>query len=594
MLFWLTLPLLLSATFTGYSATAPSLLDFAAAQRERHYTSVPHEVLASYYTWYGQPPRHWGNVDAEHHDIQEARHYPAKGAYNSHDPALVDWQIDCARSHGITGFSASWWGQGTFEDQAVPIVLDCARKKGFKLTVYWETAPGTGRAQIDQAVSDLVYLLTRYGTNEAFLKVDGKPVIFVYGRVMGQVPLASWPAIITEARAKAGDFELVVDGYRQDYARLFDGLHTYNNCGEVKGKTPDQLRAWAARHYADAVKLARDHSRISCVTVIPGYDDTKIRHPGLIAERRDGQTYRILWEEAVKAKPDWVLITSWNEWHEGSEIEPSFEDGEKYLELTAEYAPRFRDSAPVRAVAGPASPSLDRDKLHRLQQLFAGRTIGLLPGYGGPAPYWLLDCGLRVRELAWADLLDPGSFNPRTFPLLLNAGDEHYLGTVREPGDVKRALQDYLRQGGFLVAIPTLPWPFYYDDKTGKPDPITSELGLPLAGGWEKPPPGAPLTFQVSVGALPGLPATVPFPQTGDLRWRPSKPASVAPGDSYQSLAQLKDAERRSQGDAIAYVQRKAGGRTLYVWMRMPDVLGADNCLSAVFQFAGERLPEHP
>ena len=107
-------------------------------------------------------------------------------------------------------------------------------------------------------------------------------------------------------------------------------MHTYNNCAEVQGKSPEVLRAWAARNYAEAVGLARQHRRISCVTVIPGYDDTKIRKPGLAASRQDGQTYAVLWEEAIRAQPDRVLITSWNEWHEGSEIEPSWEDGDQY------------------------------------------------------------------------------------------------------------------------------------------------------------------------------------------------------------------------------------------------------------------------
>jgi hypothetical protein len=220
-------------------------------------------------------------------------------------------------------------------------VLEHAARANFKATIYWETAPGKGQEQIDQAVNDLVYLVTRYGTNSAFLKVGGRPVIFVYGRVIGQVPLASWPEIISRAHAKAGDFLLVGDGYSERLARIFDGVHTYNICGSVTGKTPDELRAWAATHYANAVKLAREYHRIACVTVIPGYDDTKIRKPGLKADRLDGRTYRVLWEEAVKAKPDWVLITSWNEWHEGSEIEPSLEDGNKYIELTGDQAVRF-------------------------------------------------------------------------------------------------------------------------------------------------------------------------------------------------------------------------------------------------------------
>ena len=63
-----------------------------------------------------------------------------------------------------------------------------------------------------------------------------------------------------------------------------------------------------ASESADAVKLARRFGRLSCLTVIPGYDDTKIRKPGLKADRADGQTYGVLWEEAMKANPDWVLM----------------------------------------------------------------------------------------------------------------------------------------------------------------------------------------------------------------------------------------------------------------------------------------------
>jgi len=302
---------------------------------------VPHEVLAFYYPWYG-PSRHWEKVDPDRHDIEASRDYPVKGAYDSHDPRIIAWQISIAQSHGVTGFIASWWGRGTYEDQAVPLLLEAAAQKNFKVTIYWETAPGKASQQIDNAVNDLAYVLTRYGTNRVFLRTDGKPVIFVYGRVLEQVPPLAWLEIISRARAKAGDFLLIADGYSERNAGLFDGLHTYNICGSVKGKTPDELRTWAARHYADAVKLAREHHRIACVTVIPGYDDTKIRKPGLKADRLNGQVYRVLWDEAIQAQPDWVLITSWNEWHEGSEIEPSLECGDQYLRITDPAALRFR------------------------------------------------------------------------------------------------------------------------------------------------------------------------------------------------------------------------------------------------------------
>jgi hypothetical protein len=53
--------------------------------------------------------------------------------------------------------------------------------------------------------------------------------------------------------------------------------------------------------------------------------------------------YRTLWRKAIQADPDWVVITSWNEWYEGSEIEPSVEYGKKYLRLTEEFARQFKD-----------------------------------------------------------------------------------------------------------------------------------------------------------------------------------------------------------------------------------------------------------
>ena len=76
---------------------------------------------------------------------------------------------------------------------------------------------------------------------------------------------------------------------------------------------------------------------------------------GLRVDRMDGALYRAEWEEAIAADPHWVLVTSWNEWYEGSEIEPSAEHGEKFLKMTAEYAARFKAKPrAVRAKVGEA------------------------------------------------------------------------------------------------------------------------------------------------------------------------------------------------------------------------------------------------
>ena len=590
------------------------LLDFIQSRRERRYAQTPREVLAFYYTWYGRPERHgewvhWRDVKPEEHDIASSTHYPAKGAYDSHDPEMIDWHIDLAKQHGVTGFICTWWGQGSFDDRALAAVLERAAKKDFKVSVYWETAPGKGAAQVDQAVNDLLYILKRHGAHPAFLKLDGKPVIFVYGRVMGQVPLNAWPAIINGVRADhPADFVLVADGFRESFARVFDGVHTYNICGWVKGKAPDTLRDASAKAFSHAVALARRHGKISCITIIPGYDDTKIRTPGLNAERQDGQTYRVLWEEAIAADPDWVIITSWNEWHEGSEIEPSREDGDTYIKLTGEYAARFM-AAPRRAVEPAATVGLDPEKARALCARYQGRTIGILPDYGSEAVFWLADAGITLRELTWEQVLDPSIFNPQELPLVLFAGGEGFVQNLKTERDVEQALERYLGEGGFLMVIPCQPFPFYYNENH-ETVVAAGRLGFPIVGsgaqkrrdipedarvaGWESPPEGVELAFRLDTEALPGLPGRAPFPAAGDLRWRPATAALIAADDTYIPLATLKDAAGRSYGDGIAYIEHTASeprnGKNLYVWMRMPDLCGANELLFALFRFAAERL----
>jgi hypothetical protein len=589
------------------------MLEFLRSRQQRRFEQVPRQVLAFYYTWYGRPDRHgrwihWGKVDPQRHEISESTHYPAQGAYDSHDPEIIDWHVDQAQKHGITGFIATWWGQGTLDDRAFELLIERVQNKNFQVSVYWETAPGRGQAQIDRAVDDLLYVLRRYGSQEAFLDVDGKPVIFVYGRVMNQVPLRSWPEIIRRTRQQyRNDFLLIADGYHDSYARVFDGIHTYNICGWVRDKTPTELRDLSAHHFAHAANLARQHGKISCLTVIPGYDDTKIRTPGLRASRLDGKTYRVLWQEAIHADPDWVLITSWNEWHEGSEIEPSWEHDDKYLRITGEYAAPFRDSPPSHAATAKHRSGPSPEVARELQDLYRNRPIGILPDYGGEVVFWLADAGLTLKELSWEDVLDPAILDAERLPLVIYAGGEHYVRSLNEPNDVVQALQRYLRQGGFLLAVPFQPYPFFYDE-TGNSRNVAREVGLPIAGSaprrdsaparpnlrsWETPPADLSLEFHVNTRQLTGLPAVAAFPPDGDLRWRPATEAILESSDTYVSLATLKDSDGSDYGDGIAYVEHRsaklAPGKTLYVWMRMPEVLGRDATFAALFRFASQR-----
>jgi len=583
----------------GPAGTENDLLSFIQKQGQRAWTQVPPKVLAFYYVWYGNPEqsgrwRHWRNVQPDRHFIASATHYPALGAYDSHDPQVIRTHIRQAQQAGIDGFIVSWWGQNRFEDKATRRVLQEAERLGFQVTVYWETAPGSGEKQIRQAVSDLTYLLRRYGSSPAFLKVQGKPVLFVYGRVMHQIPASSWPEIIRQARAQAGDFLLIADGYSIRNARLFDGVHTYNIAGSLRGLSLEQVRTWAQKRFPKVVHLARRYRRIACLTVIPGYDDTKIRHPGLRVERHDGRLYQLLWDEAIQARPDWILITSWNEWHEGSEIEPSWEYGQKYLDLTRSAARRFH-ALPAQRQTHATSKAKPAFRLPpKLMQFFQTHPIGLWPDFKSALPFLLVEAGVPIKALRYEQLVQPGFLTPKRFPILLYASGEHYRSTVHQTDDVLRALQNYLHTGGTLVCIPAGPYPFYYDEaQGGRARVVADQVGLPVRQGWETP-PNRPLRFRIQTRLLSGLPETVPFPDSGDLRWRPAWPQQVGSRAKAVSLIRLEDPEGRYYGDGALLLHWQkgplAGGHTLYVWMRLPELCGENRFLKSLFSFLAKEL----
>src|SRR5215472_16705433 len=74
--------------------------------------AVTRQVLAFYYGWYGNPDvsqrwYHWKDADTTKKHIDESTHYPALGAYDSHDPKVIDTHLHEAKDAGLTGFIVS-------------------------------------------------------------------------------------------------------------------------------------------------------------------------------------------------------------------------------------------------------------------------------------------------------------------------------------------------------------------------------------------------------------------------------------------------------------------------------------------------------
>jgi hypothetical protein len=313
---------------------APLYLDRVTDARTEGFSGEPpvrpsRRVLAFYYNWYGTPQ--FQNGRWEHWKEGMTNHPPE--LYDSTDPAVIRRHLTEAGQAGLDGLITTWWGRGHFSDRALARILDEAEaaRSPVKFTIYYERVPANG-----DVAGDFRYLFDQYARRPAFLTEDGKPVFFIYGRALNQLKPDQWRAAVEEIR-KLGPSILMADGLDPKWLEIFDGLHEYNPVGQVLRHTDMGAR------YRSTAAHTRVRGKIGCATVIPGYDDSHIGRPRVqIADREKGALYERLWRDALAAGPDWVLITSFNEWHEGSEIEPSKEWGDQFLKLTGQFAGRFK------------------------------------------------------------------------------------------------------------------------------------------------------------------------------------------------------------------------------------------------------------
>jgi hypothetical protein len=300
-------------------------------------------VLAFYYAWYDQ--NIWGSGQV----LDQPVH-----TYASTDPATIARQVSQAQSAGIDAFIQSWYGPRETDNQTetnLRTLLDIAGGQGFRAAVDFETA---GPFFPDQAsvTEGLRSLLATHAQHPAYLRYQGKPVIFFWKQERFGVD--TWAAIRSQVDPGHASW-WIAEGVDLAYQAVFDGHHLYNI-------------AWAsdpARTLADWGSRVRRYAsernlwRLWVATAMPGFNNSSIqRQAPLVVGRQGGAYYRQTWAAAMASRPDWIVVTSFNEWVEGSMIEPSVSYGNLYLDITRELAPQFKSARPQAGdpipVAAPA------------------------------------------------------------------------------------------------------------------------------------------------------------------------------------------------------------------------------------------------
>jgi hypothetical protein len=258
-----------------------------------------------YYPWYGAPAhdgvyQHWSQAGhAPPVDIA-SNFYPARGAYSSSNPAVLQAQMREIARAGVGEVVSSWWGWGSPEDQRLPAVLKAAWAVGMQVAVHIEPYDGRTAASV--------------GADIAHLRELGITDFYVYRAT--DVPAADWAALngsLTGVRVFA---QTNLPGFAA--AGKFTGLYTYD------------VLLYGAGSFGRICGEAHRLNLLCAPSVGPGYQATAATGDTRVKPRLHGYTYDGMWRAALAAKADLVTITSYNEWSEGTQIEPASSRGSIY------------------------------------------------------------------------------------------------------------------------------------------------------------------------------------------------------------------------------------------------------------------------
>jgi glycoprotein endo-alpha-1,2-mannosidase len=251
-----------------------------------------------YYPWYSTPAKdgRWAHWYVEHDGapVLSTPYYPTRGLYSSSNRRIVSTQMREIAATGVGTLVVSWWGLDSPEHDRLLMVEEAATRHGLEVAIHLE--PYRGRTPA-RAADDIALLHAEGGFTDFYVYDPDRD------------PAADW----NEALASLSGVRIFGHTTLVGRAKAsgFDGLYTYD------------VVTWNGALFRRLCAQAHAAGLLCAPSVGPGYDARLATRHQVVRPRNDGRTYDGMWKTALRAGADIVTITSYNEWQEGTQIEPA-------------------------------------------------------------------------------------------------------------------------------------------------------------------------------------------------------------------------------------------------------------------------------
>jgi hypothetical protein len=285
-------------------------------------------------------------------DDTTANGTPLLGLYDASDPMIVCKHIDWATGYGVDFFWISYGGYGS---EIIPSITQSPLISDAKFAMVYETAQRlavngteTNISIIDLAnsatyatlQSDIENLAKGYFAHPSYLTVDGNPVVYLYATSSIKNVETQLPKLRNYLRSLG--FEIYLVGQELDWgsasqsSRLaaFDATTTWIPTPQAFADYLSSSNTIEAQY--EQWREATQTAGVDFIpTIIPGFDNRAVLYTNT-------HTYYPrsleLFEATINVAKDYLgknrimRLVSFNEWFEGTNVEPSVEDGLKYLQ----------------------------------------------------------------------------------------------------------------------------------------------------------------------------------------------------------------------------------------------------------------------
>jgi hypothetical protein len=302
-------------------------------------------VGAYYYPWY-EAPKNENDIGWMKRALRgrlKSTQLPKLGVYDSRDPKVIEDHIKQSKYAGIDFWSVSWWGKNRQDETFKDHIIKHSDAAKLKYAVLYESTGRLGPMKspnYKNLVPDFDYFNEQYFDHPHYLKIDGKPVVFIY---LTRVYFRANPGkeALKSLRRKYPNLYIVGDdvfgpNYPASAASQWNAITAYDVYGQstkITGGTKAGIER-LKKNYSAAKRKANKVGAGFVPAIAPGYNDRAVRkgNPGRsrfftdVEGSKGGDLFRAMIQDVAipladpKAK-SMIMVTSFNEWYEDTQIE---------------------------------------------------------------------------------------------------------------------------------------------------------------------------------------------------------------------------------------------------------------------------------